>query len=212
MSGEAAGVVLAGGKSSRFHTDKRLFNFKGKTLLEISAQKIKNTFSNRYISIGLDEGDPKIKEILSLLISQNFTLVKDKLDSQGPLMGIYSTLPLLPKKGGVFIPVDMPLLPEGLLSYLSSFDDVDIVYLNYGGRIYPLPGYFSKKCFYHMEEYLKKGDNSIVRFILGYDSSRCLCLLESELLKFGNPELFLINVNTQEDAIILKEYMGNGNY
>jgi molybdopterin-guanine dinucleotide biosynthesis protein A len=151
---DVAGTVLAGGKSRRFGSDKRFFKLNDKTLLEIMCEKLRSVFETKYIST---------EKIFEAKLSQHkieisdFKIVHDRYDDIGPISGIVSVLYEISQIGCVFVPCDMPFLPEKILFFLSESKDFDIVYFNLNGKIYPIPGYYSKNLIPEIEKMISKG-------------------------------------------------------
>lgn len=189
------GAILAGGKSKRFGVDKRFFKFGKKTLLEIACEKIKN-FDEKYIAIDKNFDISKLPKSLS-----RFKIIRDKFEDKGPMVGIYSMLLEIENEGSIFIPVDMPLIPEELLIYMANLKVYDIVYLKNKDRIYPLPGYYSKRLVSLIEENVKLNRLSLMELIFKSKGIKIFGIDYENLKKFGNPEKILININKPEDLI-----------
>ena len=105
-SPEAGGFVLAGGRSSRMGRDKALADLEGKTLVAGAVDLLR--------SVGLTPVIAGARSDLADLAP----IIFDKTPDLGPLSGICSALAPMEAELGVFIPVDMPLLPASLLKYL----------------------------------------------------------------------------------------------
>lgn len=182
-----AGAVLAGGASRRFGRDKRFFPVGGKTLLEIACAKIRALFP-RSLIVGDLEGWEGC---------EGFEVIPDRIKGQGPLGGIYSALLVLEEEGCLFIPVDMPYLPRALLKYLGSFGDCEVCYPVYSRRLYPLPGYYSRALLPRIERRLQKGERSLMGLLAEVQRRREVG--EEELKGFGDPAVFLANLNRPSD-------------
>jgi len=97
-----AGVILAGGKSSRMGCDKSQLEYKGMTLKE----HCRNLFHQVDIEDVFISGKDGIKDIYH---------------DKGPISGIYSCLESLSDFNRVlFIPVDMPLLNKDIVFELIN--------------------------------------------------------------------------------------------
>lgn len=97
------GFVLAGGKSSRMGVDKALLSFCGRPMVEIAVEKLRSFCAA--VSIAGNRDDlcgfaPVVHEM--------------RLDA-GPGAGIEAGLKAAQHKWVVFVPVDVPLVPAGLL-------------------------------------------------------------------------------------------------
>jgi molybdopterin-guanine dinucleotide biosynthesis protein A len=176
---EVAGAVLAGGKSKRFGNDKRFFKLNDKTLLEIMCEKLRSVFETKYIST---EKNFEAKLSQHKIEISDFKIVHDKYEDIGPISGIASVLYEISQIGCVFVPCDMPFLPEKILFFLSDFKDLDIVYFNLNGKIYPIPGYYSKNLIPEIEKMISEGIFALKYLIQNYDGKK-LELGEKDLEK-----------------------------
>lgn len=108
------GFVLAGGGSSRMGRDKSLISFQGVPLIEHAVGILR--------AAGLE---PRIAGARSDLSSFAPTIADDPAyPGLGPLSGICPALEAAAARFTVFIPVDLPLLPPGLVSYLVHHAEV----------------------------------------------------------------------------------------
>ena len=104
---DAAGFVLAGGRSSRMGRDKALLEFAGRPLIEHA------------IAILRAAGLPVcIAGARSPNLTEFAPVVEDDRADLGPLAGICAGLESTSAKLAVFLPVDLPLLPASLVDWL----------------------------------------------------------------------------------------------
>lgn len=103
---DAAGFVLAGGRSIRMSRDKALVEFAGRPLV-IHA-----------LSILREAGLPASIAGGSADLASFAPLVADAEAGLGPLSGICAALSAASARYAVFLSVDTPLLPSSLLGYL----------------------------------------------------------------------------------------------
>jgi len=101
-----AGFVLAGGRSSRMGRDKALVELDGRTLVSLAVEKLQ--------SAGLSAAIAGARSELAGIAH----VIADETPDQGPLGGICTALAATAAELAVFIPVDLPLLPASLLSYM----------------------------------------------------------------------------------------------
>jgi molybdopterin-guanine dinucleotide biosynthesis protein A len=101
-----AGFVLAGGKSTRMGRDKALVLFRGRPLVEISAETLRQ--AGIPVSIAGARSD----------LSGFAAVVEDTAPDQGPLTGICAALAGTTAVRAVFVSVDLPLLPTSLITCL----------------------------------------------------------------------------------------------
>lgn len=104
----AAGFVLAGGRSSRMGKEKALVEFGGRTLAAGAVDLLRNA--------GLSAAIAGARSNLLDLAP----VIPDESPDRGPLSGICAALTSTKAELGVFIPIDLPLLPASLLKFLLS--------------------------------------------------------------------------------------------
>jgi len=103
---DAAGFVLAGGRSSRMGQDKALVSFAGQPLVAHALAVLRN--------VGLEASLAGAGSSLAAFAP----VVEDCESGRGPLSGICSALASTAARRAVFLPVDLPLLPVSLVDCL----------------------------------------------------------------------------------------------
>ncbi len=132
-----AGVILAGGRSSRMGVTR-------KALLELNGQPLIGHVIDRLA----DHLDPLLlscESETSDFDSYGLTIVPDLLpDYRGPLTGLYSALQYLciegQNNGLVLCPCDAPFLPDNLVQVLLDADQSDhkpVIAISYQGVLQP---------------------------------------------------------------------------
>ncbi len=104
---DLAAVILVGGKSSRMGQDKASLPYKGKRLVDVVADAVREAgIENIYVSGEID----------------GYTSLPDLLLDRGPMGGICSSAVRLHKQYErvLFIPVDMPHINAELLNLLIA--------------------------------------------------------------------------------------------
>lgn len=103
---EIAGIVLAGGQSSRMGEDKALLDYKGKPLVR--------HMHDMLAQVGLTD-------IFISGVFDGYRCIADDTPLNGPAEAIKSVLRKIPHYAGyLFVPVDMPLLSPALLHRLLA--------------------------------------------------------------------------------------------
>ncbi|MGC2403333.1 MAG: molybdenum cofactor guanylyltransferase [Acidobacteriaceae bacterium] len=105
---EAEGFVLAGGRSTRMGQDKALLRVGRYSLLELALEKLRAVPIN---------AAPRIAGGRSELQSHG-VIISDLHPGCGPLSGIEAALAASSHALNIFLPVDMPLLPPGFLTWM----------------------------------------------------------------------------------------------
>jgi molybdopterin-guanine dinucleotide biosynthesis protein A len=117
----------------------------------------------------------------------------------GPLAGIESALASA-QNDLVFVAAgDMPFIPEELVGALLELvyrEDFRVAVPRYGGRLHPLCAAYRKEVLVDLSFTLNLGVRAVHTFLENIDGVR---YVEEELALFGDPELFLMNVNSPED-------------
>jgi molybdenum cofactor guanylyltransferase len=103
---EAAGFVLAGGRSTRMGADKSLVLLDGRPLVAHAL----DIFEQAGLAASVAGGQPGLSAFAPL--------VEDNRPDLGPLSGVCAALASTPARWAVFLPVDLPLLPASLLGCL----------------------------------------------------------------------------------------------
>ncbi|NIT13424.1 MAG: NTP transferase domain-containing protein [Candidatus Dadabacteria bacterium] len=192
-----AGLVLAGGRSRRFGSDKRFYKIDGKTLIQIACEKIAALCPENYLVVD------KHFDIKHINI-QGINIIRDVEEYKGPLVGIYSALLQVQSEGCMVIPVDMPHLTMPLLEYIKNKAKRSDLIVLYDNEYLPLPGFYSYSLLPLMKSSLDKKDyslRSLVRIAEGIDKLRVLKLNLRVIRKFGKPEKILFNINSVNDIV-----------
>ena len=108
------GVILAGGRSSRFGEDKSLYILNGKPMYEHVAEKLKNVQAIDGIVINTND---KLKTSF-----KNYKVIVDDPEyaDYGPLGGLYRAAKEYPKKALMVISCDTPYVDAAWLDILAA--------------------------------------------------------------------------------------------
>lgn len=121
--------------------------------------------------------------------------------AQGPLAGLEAGLAAA-RNQLVFVAAgDMPFLPEALVGYLLGRLDgggAGAIVPRYRGRTHPLCAAYDRRLLPRVGSALDGGVRAVRAFLEGLDEVE---YVGEELRRFGNPDLFLMNVNTPEDLV-----------
>lgn len=132
-----AGVILAGGRSSRMGvTRKALLELNGRALLRYVTDRLVNQLNPLLLSCESETSD---------FDSYGLAVVPDLLpDHRGPLTGLYSALQYLVDEGHdqglVLCPCDAPFIPDNLVQVLLNADQSEnkpVVVISYQGVLQP---------------------------------------------------------------------------
>ncbi len=184
------GYVLAGGRSSRMGTDKAEVIFAGRTLLE-RAVAVMHAVCEDVLIVGVRERVPEGTAVLP-----------DLFPGCGPMGGMEAALRDCQQHGAefaVFVPVDVPLLPGGLLRALveiwTESPGVRVAVAEADGRVQPLISMVHVDVLPAMTAALERGDyklQPLLRMAAGAEAVRLQVRVESVFLAtslvFGDGE------------------------
>jgi molybdenum cofactor guanylyltransferase len=113
---DASGFVLAGGQSSRMGQDKALLPFAGRPLITHALSILREAGLPASIAGANAQGNGALAAFAPI--------IEDSQPSLGPLAGICSALAAVATRYVVFLPVDLPLLPQSLIAYMLHHAEI----------------------------------------------------------------------------------------
>ena len=191
------GIILAGGKSSRFGEDKSNIRLGSKTLLDHTIDKIEKEFSEVLIISNNKEYNFKNKKIHT---------VKDCIEGQlGPLVGILTAMKWVNenKKNYKWIasfPCDTPFFDTKLISKLklkTKETSKKLIFLNSDKKRHNIFGIWSMDLIETLEKDIKNSFRKVEIWAdkVGYES------ININTEKFDR----FLNINTKKDLEIAKQ-------
>ena len=185
------GIILAGGKSSRFGEDKSIAKLGNKTLLDHTLSKIENKFNEILVISNNKKYNFKNKKIH---ITEDF--IKGQL---GPLVGILTAMKWIKKnkknyKWIASFPCDTPFFNAKLVNDLKTKTiktSKKLIFLNSDNKRHNIFGLWSIDLIETLEEDLNNGVRKVEKWAdkIGYESMN----ISSEEF-----DMFL-NINTKDD-------------
>ena len=175
-------LILAGGRSKRFGSDKSDFKINNKTFIDTILKRTKNTFTEILISCNKSQSHlSKYNLKLSYDIGEN---------NQGPLWGIYSSILNIKSEWVFVLPCDSPyfkvttitnmiansIKKSNYLTLLRSKNDLLFAFL-----------FFHRSLFKSLNQYVEDGGKSIKGWVLKSDYCE-FCVNED-----------IININIKND-------------
>ena len=185
---DITGVILAGGRSKRFGSNKALAMVDGKPLV----QNIADQMSSMFVQCLLVTNSPQEYAFLGL------AMTGDQYRGMGPLAGIHAALQHISTARAFVVACDMPNVSPELIRYLCTINEQDcdavIPWLKKGQE--PLFGVYHKKSLKVIDAFLQQNDCQIIRALAELHVRR---VSEQEILSItGNLDCFK-NINRPED-------------
>ena len=184
-------TILAGGKSSRFGTDKSLVKLGDKSLLDHTIDKITKTFNE--IIIVSNNKSLKIKD-------KNIKIIPDCLPGQlGPLIGVLSAMKWVKKNKKKYkwiatFPCDTPFFDNQIFKHLlikSKRTKKKLFFFKSGEKRHNIFGLWSLE----LEKILEKDIKNNHRKVEAWANKIGLELIEIDKKKSST----FLNINTRED-------------
>lgn len=180
------GIVLAGGKSSRFGQDKGLFVYHGKALVEHSLVTLRPLCDELFISTN----NPEAYEAFGI------PCIPDTYKDAGPLGGIHSALSHAKNDKTAIISCDTPHIPTHLyIRMMQAMGSHDVVLPVHGGFAEAMCSIYSKACLPVIKKALLTGKRKILDAIKPLNT----LFLDIEQEAFYDKRIFH-NINTREDV------------
>lgn len=176
--GVRTAVILAGGKSSRFGSNKCFARYRGRTLLEWLIMQLSDCSYDVALS------GPK-----GLLHPYGLTVIEDAHPFEGPLAALSTIFSHIDRPRLLLLACDMPFLSKRTLDLLWNATPrapLTAIMTSHGPS--PLPGCYAKRLHQKVEQLLQEGRRDL----------RSLLTNESVLLADLTLEE-LRNINTQSD-------------
>lgn len=194
MESEITGIILAGGKNTRMQgRDKAFLEIDGKPFVKIIIDTLKDLVSEIIVVTNNPEKYSDFK----------VTLVRDESLDKGPLMGICSGLKASASKYNFVVACDMPFIKKEVIKFmLDKLEACDILIFRDSEKFHTLLGIYSKACIPAMEEMLSQ-DSLRIKSI--FPRLKSCFLSTKEIEKFDPQLLSLVNINTQEELLKLRQ-------
>lgn len=187
MIAQVAGVILAGGKSSRFGSNKALALHQGAALIQGIARKLAGLFPETL----LVTNTPADYGFLG------WPMVADHYHNCGPLAGIHAALRTVSQPRAFICGCDMPLINPELIRFLCELDgdhDMALPWLDEGPE--PLYAVYSKNGLVVIEAHLAQKQCKIGTL---YEKLRIRKVTAEEILQILPDFTTFQNINHQHD-------------
>jgi len=193
-------IVLAGGKSTRMGSDKRVLKIGGRNFLEIAFENAGRISEDVVVSLGYEgQSNQDFKDA---------TVVFDDLKERGPLFALKTALSSCKSKYTAILPLDAPMLNikiyARMLEEIKGHSDVDgVIPESYKGAE-PLYGVYRTESF--LSATRKATENGFQRVQDAINLLETVVRLDIEKFRGVDPKLLSFhNVNTPFDLERLME-------
>jgi molybdopterin-guanine dinucleotide biosynthesis protein A len=168
-------------------TSKALLPFDGTPLIEHVVGTLRRLFDEVVVVAAPEQGLP----------SMPVTLVRDEVDYQGPVAGIYYGLRAASRDVSFVTSCDSAFLNVALISHLiSQVPDHDVVVPHWQGRYQPLHAVYRRSVAPLLAEQLARGE---LRPVYLFDRVRARRIDEDEIRRFDPDGASFFNMNTPAD-------------
>ena len=185
------GVVLAGGKSQRFGSDKSSIRLGDKSLIEHTISKIENNFKEILIISNNEK---------NLIKKENIFFTKDLIDGfLGPLVGVLSAMDWIEKNKKNYewiltFPCDTPFFDQNIIEKLkrcTTNTSKKLFFLKSGNKRHNIFGLWSMK----LKDVLLEDINNGFRKVEEWANK-----VGSEIIEINSDNDYnFLNINTKED-------------
>ncbi len=190
MNKDICGVILAGGRSSRFGSNKALALFENKPLIVHIAGLFREIFEE-VVVVSRDAAE------LDVLKNFELRFISDLLPDFHPLGGLYSALSQIKAGAIVATACDTPKIQRGLIEILR---DTPLAYAGaacrYNGVVQPLPGLYRKNLLGLLELMIREEGAGLADLCV---RARARIYLEPEIRSADAEGLSFLDVDTFED-------------
>ncbi|RLF57301.1 MAG: molybdenum cofactor guanylyltransferase [Thermoplasmata archaeon] len=194
---DVTGVILAGGKSSRYGSNKALVKVNGTPLIEKVTEVIHSVFQK----VVLITNTPGTYAYLQL------PMYEDLIKGLGPLGGIYTGLTVITTEAGFFVACDMPSLNSDLIRYMVGCrKDFDAVIPRIAGKMESLHALYAKPCLPAAKRLIDSGNRQVIRF---FPEVSVRYVEEKEIRAFDPHFSSFFNINRPEEKRAFEGTAGN---
>ena len=193
------GVVLAGGKSSRFGEDKNHIKLGNKTLLEHVLYKINNKFPETLIVSNRP---------LKIQITKKITIIKDCFENLGPLVGVLSSMKWIKENKKTFkwiatFPSDTPFFETSIIEEYKkriTTNESSLYFVKSNNKRHNIFGLWSIDLLQTLENDIVKNN---FRKVEDWANKIGVKTINVEIKEFDP----FFNINTKEDFAIAKKIL-----
>lgn len=156
LQNDVTGVIIAGGKSERFGSNKALAAINGVPIVQSICSQVQLLLSNVLII----SNTPEDYRFL------NIPVYKDIVPNKGPIGGLHTALELSFSPWIFVTPCDLPLFSfNGILALARETESTEVVCFSRENKLEPFPAIFNKKLVPKLLKFLKAENYAMQRFL-----------------------------------------------
>jgi molybdopterin-guanine dinucleotide biosynthesis protein A len=186
-------VILAGGKSKRFGSNKAFAILKGKEIIEWCIEGLQDLAQEIVISV--KKSDVRYNKFAS----EKIKIVEDLYELEGPLVGLYSAMLFMKSKYIYIHPVDSPYVLRDYITYmLKSIKGYNACAIKFEDDSFdPTHSIVDRDiALIHSKKLIEEGDTSLKSLFMSMPSVK---FIEINELKVKSIDKVFVNINTKED-------------
>ena len=191
-------IILAGGKSTRFGSNKALYELDQKPMLINIIEKLNPIFNKIYVVGNEDYDYNGIK---------NIEYLTDVIPDKGPLGGLYTGLKASDSQYNYLQACDMPFVCKEYLRYIKKYIDSKESYEAYipekNGYLEPFVGIYDKNITDKILELIKEEK---LNFDNLFEKINIKKIAEEEIAQIADTERIFFNINKKEDLAKYKDF------
>lgn len=194
---EIAGVILAGGKSTRIGgINKSFLELDGTNIFNITIDIFDRLFTEIIIVTNSPEDYNYVRN--------KYSIATDIIKNIGPLGGIHSALTNCDAEAVFIVACDMPNLSKYFIhDQMEQYDksDCDVLIPRIGSFIEPLHAIYKRSLYHRLHSYLKETRNYSIRNFIKTINVKYWDLDDN----VSNRKAFT-NINTEEDLVNTEDH------
>lgn len=190
-------VILAGGRSTRFGSDKGLAEWRGRSLVDHVLDRVPQSCSDKVLVLREEQDTSSWQDIP--------IVYDDPKRNEGPLRGVIRGLGACTTEWAWVLACDQPLVfPELLVDLLANATGDDHALIpEWEGRLKPLTGLYSVRSGFLLEQCSDRGEKSLIGALktVGYrvyDEEKCR--------RWDQRGASFLNVNRPEHLALLEGF------
>ncbi len=187
MIANIAGVILAGGKSSRFGSNKALAVVQGKPMISHAIETLEALFTEHLLVTNSPEE----------YVFTGWHTTLDIYPGAGPLAGIHAALTRVKSDRIFVVGCDMPFLNSKLIRFIcKQYPNADVVIPETENGMEPLHALYHKECLVPIAVDLQAGQRRLQHFLAKIKTAM---IPWQEIADLDPDQMSFRNINYQHD-------------